>query len=176
MSSRNGSPPDGQRIQRNARKLNRRKVQALAAQGLSTTDIAEHQGVVRTTVWRFLEQLKPQQHQLTKFKNHRADCLAQIQGMALDVQERILERMRKDLEDEGITSALTPTAKTKILSAAVMAHAIGFDKERLERGKSTSNESLMAMIQRVDDELYPKSKKGRAKQSKDTIISERVVS
>jgi len=152
-----GNRACGQRIQRNARKLDREKVQALAAQGLSTTDIAKHQGTARTTVWRFLQQLKPQQHQLEQFKSNRADCLAQLHGKAVHVQDLALDRMLRDLEDDGFTDALTPTAKAKFLQAAVVAGGVSYDKERLERGQSTSNTSLMALIASADDVLYPKN-------------------
>ncbi len=147
---------DRQRSQRIARKLDREKVQDLAARGLSTADIAKQQGVATTSVWRFLRQLKPQQQQLDQFLNRRADCLAQIQGIALDVQERVLERMRENLEDDGKASALSPTSIAKFLQAAVVAGGVSFDKERLVRGESSHNLTLLALVAASDATLYRK--------------------
>ncbi len=148
----NGTPPE-QRTQRTSRKLNRRKVQELAKQGMSTADISQHQKVAPSTVWRFLQQLKPQQEQLSQFKEHRADCLAQIQGKALNVQELVLDQMTNDLQDVGFTNALTPTAKTKFLSAAALVGGISYDKERLERGQSTLNASGLIKLIVESDKL-----------------------
>ncbi len=156
---------DRQRSQRIARKLDREKVQDLAARGLSTADIAKHQGVATTSVWRFLRQLKPQQQQLDQFLNRRADCLAQIHGQALDVQERVLERMREDLEDEGKASALSPTVKAKFLQAAVVAGGVSYDKERLERGQSTTNSQLISLICTADEAAWPKQPQRNAAES-----------
>ena len=153
---------DRQRSQRIARKLDREKVQDLAARGLSTADIAKHQNVASTTVWRFLRQLKPQQQQLDQFLNRRADCLAQLHGQALDVQERVLDRMREDLEDDGIMKAMTPASKAKFLQAAVIAGGVSYDKERLQRNMSSSNLSILALVASVDDFLYPKSQVKKA--------------
>ena len=156
-NGRNGNgKPHGERTQRSARKLNRRKAQELAEQGTSTTDIAQHQGVARTTVWRFLQQLKPHQHQLDQFKEHRADCLAQIQGKALNVQELVLDQMTNDLQAVGFTNALTPTAKTKFLHAAVLAGGVAYDKERLERGQSTQHIGILTQAILASDQIHSK--------------------
>ena len=46
--------PSNQRTQRKPRKLDRAKVVELAEQGLKTVDIAKHQGVAPSTIFRFL--------------------------------------------------------------------------------------------------------------------------
>ena len=157
---RNGSQgnerPPGQRTQRNSRKLNRRKTQELNDVGMSTMDIAQHQGVARTTVWRFLQQLKPQQEQLNQFKEHRGDCFAQIQGKALHVQDLALDSIARDFEEKGFTNALTPTAKTKLLHAAVLAGGVAFDKERLAGGQSTQNVSFLSKVILASDQIPSK--------------------
>ncbi len=163
---------DRQRSQRIARKLDREKVRDLAAQGLSNPDIAKHQGVATTTVWRFLRQLKPQQQQLDQFLKRRADCLAHLHGQALDVQERVLDRMREDLEDDGIMAAMSPASKAKFLQAAVIAGGVSYDKERLQRGMSNSNISLLALVAQVDDLLYPK---GQVKKEEPPVIQGTVI-
>ncbi len=59
----------GQSNQRKARKINREKVLDLHAKGLSTEEIARHEGVVPSTVWRFLQQTKPEQQALVSGVN-----------------------------------------------------------------------------------------------------------
>lgn len=167
----NGTPP-GQRIQRSARKLNRRKVQELAEQGMSTTDISQHQKVAPSTVWRFLQQLKPNQHQLDQFKEHRADCLAQIHGKALNVQELVLDQMTNDLQDVGFTNALTPTAKTKFLHAVVLAGGVAYDKERLERGKTTQHIGILTKSI-LDSDKQPTQPIDKAVHTESVLASDR---
>ena len=163
MSSKRGAQE--QRSERIPRKLDREKVKDLAAQGLSTADIAKHQNVASTTVWRFLRQLKPQQQQLDYFKDRRADCLAQIQGKSLDVQELVLESMRQELEADVITRALSSTAKARFLQAAVIAGGVSYDKERLERGRSTGNLSLLALQADAESLLFRTPPKRHADES-----------
>ena len=140
------------RTQRNARKLDRKKVQDLHAQGLSTTEIAQHQGVAPSTVWRFLQQSKPEQHALEQFKAGRADVLARIQAKSLSAQEMIIDTL-----DEDLISALQPHQKSGLLMALNVQAGTLFDKERLERGKSTSNLSLFTrLVEQVDRDLFIK--------------------
>ena len=130
-----------ERTKRNARKMDRAKVVALAKQGMSTLDIARHQNVSPSTVWRFLQQTKPERQALELFKAHRADVLARLQAKSLDAQERILDTL-----DDGMIGALAPSQKTGLLMALNAQHGTLFDKERLERGESTSNISIVSRM------------------------------
>lgn len=130
--------PD-QRKQRSPRKLDAKKVLELRAQGVAITDIATHQGVVPSTIWRFLTRDKPQQEALERFKAGRADVLADMQAKSLHVQARILE----SLDQDGVTDALTASQKASLLVALNAQSGTIYDKERLERGKSTANVGLI---------------------------------
>jgi hypothetical protein len=144
----------GRNRQSTPRKLDRAKVQELHAKGLNTVEIAKHQGVNPSTVWRFLERTKPEVQALERFKSGRADALAALGADALEVQNLALKALKHRLGD-GISSALEPGQITKILQAAAMAHGIGFDKERLERGESTANISTVSrMIDGAVSALY----------------------
>lgn len=131
----------GERTQRKARKLNRQKVLELAEQGMSTTDIAQHQGVDRSTVWRFLELANPERQALEHFKQHRGDILARLCGKSLEVQEKILDSL-----DDGVISALNPHQKSGLLAVLNSQSGTLFDKERLERGQSTANHSILTKV------------------------------
>jgi len=131
----------GQSNQRKARKINRKKVLDLHAKGLSTEEIARHQGVAPSTVWRFLQQTEPERQALEQFKTCRADVLARIQAKSLDAQERILDTL-----DDGMVAALTPSQKSGLLMSLNAQSGTVFDKERLERGQSTQNVSLIGKM------------------------------
>lgn len=130
-----------QRKPRTARKLDRKKVVDLYKKGLSTEEIAKHQGVAPSTVWRFLQQTKPEQQALESFKANRADVLARLQAKSLSAQERILDTL-----DDGVVAALTPSQKSGLLMSLNAQSGTVFDKERLERGQSTSNVSLVGKM------------------------------
>lgn len=129
------------RTQRTARKLDRQKVIELAKQGLSTADIAQHQGVDRSTVWRFLELSKPERQALEHFKQHRADILDRLCGKSLDVQEKILDSL-----DDAVINTLTPSQKTGLIAVLNSQSGTLFDKSRLERGQSTANHSVLTKV------------------------------
>jgi len=139
-------PSRGPRTRRKAKKINRKVVLELHEKGLSTVQIAQHQGVAPSTIWRFLQQTEPERLQLEQFKSQRADYLAKLQGKAIEVQHLALDRLKADLEDDRISSALSPTAKTQYLNAATIAGGTSFDKERLERGQSTANISTLSKM------------------------------
>jgi IS30 family transposase len=150
----------GQCIQRKARKLDRRKALDQHKRGLSNAEIANLQGVNESTVWRFLERTKPEQRALERFKSGRADELANVQGKAVQVQHLVLDRMRDELSDDRMASALSPSQKSGYLNAATIAGGTAFDKERLERGESTQNISTMSRMldNRVGSKYKPKSR------------------
>jgi IS30 family transposase len=133
----------GQRIERSARKLNRKVVLALSEKGLSTIDIARHQGVAPSTIFRFLQRAKPDQFAVKAFKGSRADVFARLQIKSLDAQERLLDSLTDD-----VLAALTPHQKSGLLHSLNAQAGTLYDKERLEVGKSTSNLSSLAQVMR----------------------------
>ena len=141
------------------RKLNPVKVRELAAQGLSIPDIAEHQGVNRSTVWRFLERLSPEQEALKRFQETRPDAFALLHGDTLQSHALALTRLREDLEDEDLMRATKPSIKAGILRDVAVAGGVIFDKERLERGQSTANiQTISKLIAMSDEQLFKASK------------------
>ena len=130
-----------ERIQRKARKLDRAKVLELAEQGLKTADIAKHQGVAPSTIFRFLEQTMPERQALEVFKKERGDVFARLAAKSLDLQERVV-----DTYDERLIAALKPHEKGALIHALNIQAGTLYDKERLERGKSTQNLSVLGKL------------------------------
>ena len=62
--------------QRTPRKLNRAKALHQAARGMSNPEIAKQQGVNKSTVFRFMQRMRPEQQAVEQFKAGRADVLA----------------------------------------------------------------------------------------------------
>ena len=149
---------------RSPRKINASRVLKLAELGMPKVDIAKSQGVRPNTIWRFLDQHRAHVQAIGVFKEKRADLLAGLQAKVLDVQSRIIETL-----DDGVIRGLKAQAKTGLLMALNATSGTSFDKERLERGQSTSNQSVMSlMVDNTIKGLYDQSasvaskKKGRA--------------
>ena len=131
----------GQRSQRSARKLDRKAALAQRDRGLTNREIAGLQGVATSTVRRFLERMEPERAAVEEFKSGRADALARIQGKSLDLQERIIDSMT-----DHVLETLAPHQKNGLLMSVNTVFGTAFDKERLERGKSTQNIGLIAKM------------------------------
>lgn len=141
---------NNQRKECKPRKINRKKVLDLHARGFSAPEIAQQQGVAHSTVWRFLERMKPEIGAVEEFKKNRADVLARIQAKSLDAQERIIDTL-----NDGVLSALTASQKSAMIIALNAQSGTAFDKERLERGQSSSNIAILtAMLEEAHATLY----------------------
>ena len=127
--------------QRQSRKLNRDAVTAMHAQGMGIPEIAKQQDVDHSTVWRFLKETKPEREALEAFKRNRADLLAKLQAKAGDVMHRIIERM-----DDAFVYALKPSEMNGALQSLNIVAGTAFDKERLDRGQSTANHSILTKV------------------------------
>ncbi len=130
-----------QRKQRTARKIDREKVMELHRQGLKVADIATHQGVAPSTVWRFLSSTSEEQQALKDYVSGRAQVFQRLQAKSLDLQHRVL-----DTFDDGILKAMTTHQKTGLVSVLSAQTGTLYDKERLETGKSTQNVGIVARM------------------------------
>lgn len=139
--SRHAKTPGTQRTQRTSRRLNRKTALDLNQRGFTNPEIARQQGVATSTVWRFLQQTKPEKQALEQFKTNRADVLARLQAMSLDAQERIIKTL-----DDGVVGALTASQKSGLLMSLNAQAGTSFDKERLQRGQSTQNISWASRL------------------------------
>lgn len=134
----------------NARKLDRELAREQAERGLTNQEIADSQGVDRTTVWRFMDSLKAERRAIEDFRANRADVFARLQGKAIDLQFRIIESF-----DDGVLASLTPSQKTALAMSLNAVVGTIYDKERLETGKSTENVSLLTrMLDSAQDQVF----------------------
>lgn len=105
-------------------KAMREKVAELGKTDLTQEDIAGMIGIERSTVSKILKSFKVHKEQVETFKDERADAMAVI-------QREILSNITVD------------EIKKAPLQTKMMSYGILYDKERLERGQSTSNESII---------------------------------
>lgn len=140
-ASNEATPPCRERKAARARRLDRAKVLTLAKQGLSNSVIAKLQGCNPSTVWRYLQASGEETRALEAFKAGRGDAFATIQGKGLDVQHKLLDSLTDDVLD-----ALSPHQKASLLVTLSTVVGVAYDKERLERGKSTQNIGLIARM------------------------------
>ena len=127
------------------RKLNEKRVIQLAEQGFSTYEIARTQGVNHSSVHRFLESYQIEKKQTEAYKVDRANLLSYTGSKFHSLVTRIADELQRDA-DNGVLAALGPEAKGKLARDLSVVQGVVFDKERLERGESTSNVSLVAKI------------------------------
>ncbi len=120
------------------------KAVALKEQGAQTVDIARALSCSRSTVKDMLKRVDQEAAQVKEYVSKRGDLLAQTQAMIANVEQMVLNSIT-----EQDVNACTATQKATILAQLTTARAINFDKERLERGQSTSNiNSLLVVAQR----------------------------
>ena len=125
-----------------ALKLNREKVLELSKSGLCVSDIARHQGVYPSTVWRFLDKQSEAHRELEAFKSNRANVFADLQHKAIRLQNDLLDSFYVN----GVLVPLAPQQKTGLVMALNAVSGTIYDKERLELGKSTQNVGLIARM------------------------------
>jgi len=100
---------------------------AMAQEGLKPIEIAERLGVARQTVSIRLRNFAKRITRLEEFKLHKADVMAEIQM-------------------EILHSINASDIKKAPLQIKAMTYGIFYDKERLERGQSTSNVSIKSVV------------------------------
>jgi hypothetical protein len=100
--------------------------------GMSYNDIAKAQGCSRANIIQVLARYAINQEHVENFKKHRADILAGLQGRLL----------------QSITPA---DIKKAPLGSKVLAVAQLYDKERLERGQSTTNIDVHVNVQKISE-------------------------
>jgi len=85
---------------RKARKIDRDEVLKLAGQGMSKTDIAKHQGVTVSCIWKFLDKVSPEYEILQRFKDNSADIHTYDRYKTREQRMRVLQAMEETSDDK----------------------------------------------------------------------------
>lgn len=141
MDTAIAEPPTKRKASRR-KPINEERVVDLHNVGLTNAEIGKTQGVSQWTIMRFLEDVEKDFNGIETFKKHRADIFARIGAQNLDLQRKLLDK----LNTEGILNALTPSQIASLTFALNSQHGTIYDKERLERGQSTQNHSIMTKM------------------------------
>ena len=104
-------------------KVDIREALRLKCKGLSYAKVAEELGVSAGAVHKRIQALIPDKNAIEGYKEKKADILA-------DLQLRLLENIDPELIKKS-------SVRDRVVSAGIL-----IDKERLERGQSTSNMAL----------------------------------
>jgi len=129
-------------------KLDGRKVKALALAGVSISDIAKHQDVNHSTVWRFLKQSNIVAKDINYYKSHRSEILSILQCNDLELHTRLVKSYLDRNEDS--INAMGDQAKIGLINVLNNSFGTKYDKERLEEGKSTQNIAYADIIKAQD--------------------------
>lgn len=127
------------------RKIDPAKVQELASLGVCPADIAKHQGVDHSAVWQYLDRHKIERKQVERYKADRADLFAFTGGRITGINHAVMASIEEDIEN-GILASLDPKVKGQLARDLSVVQGVYFDKERLERGQSTQNVSLIGKM------------------------------
>lgn len=117
-------------------KLDRAKVQQLAAQGVSQIDIARMQGVSDSAVSRYLQSLKPLKQDIDVYVANHADLLSLSQAKKHAVETMIIDRWISD-PDKYLFSQDVRLQK-EIIHTMQGGRYYDHQSERLERGLATT--------------------------------------
>lgn len=148
-------PSQPRRSRKPVYKIDPAKVLALSKQGLNNCDIARHQGVTPSAIWRFLDRVQAEKVRLQAFKDGRADALAMLHADSVQILELGMRSLDKDMQEDGVFHTQTPNAKANILRDMAVVNGVLFDKERLERGQSTQNVSVIErMLDASHEQIY----------------------
>lgn len=115
---------------------------AARAAGQTHREIAAAAGVSHVMVGSILKRYLDDKHAVSAFVTHRADILANVQRQALSLQLDLIE----DLQRDRLAGTLTPSQKSGLLHTLTVVHGTALDKERLERGQSSANISVMQQM------------------------------
>lgn len=131
-------------------KINKKKVEELCLQGMSNADIAIHQGVNHSTIWRFVQSLDKEKQELKKYDEMKADALTKNHGLSVERTEYMLSSM----SDQSI-DAMSESEKKEWFKAMKIGQGIDNQNIRLEKGKSTVNNMVVSVFQQKAHEQPP---------------------
>ncbi len=120
-----------------AYKIDRAKVQSLAAQGIRPCDIAKIEGVSDSTITRYLQSVNLQLPEIKRYTSMRADVLAGSQLKFQTIADLIAENWLN--HPELLLQSQDVRLQKEVLVAVQGAKTYDFNSERLERGESTGN-------------------------------------
>lgn len=144
-------PAPAKRSRRSKAPANLDTVAAQYAAGQTTRELAREYGTSHVSIQRWLDKHHAEMRSVERYKLTRADILARVQSKALKLQEEIIEGLEKD----SLAGTLTPQQKSGLLQSLNIVHGTLFDKERLERGQSSHNISVLSrMIDNTVDDMY----------------------
>ncbi len=124
---------------------------SLHKQGHSTYQIADYIGCNQSTVFRHLKKIIKQNKVVKVYKEQRADLLAFQQAEEYEIQAKLRDHLKVDSN----ILALSESQKKSWYDSLNISSGTKYDKERIERGLSTSNMSIAGVIEtnigRLDD-------------------------
>lgn len=116
--------------------------------GFSSSEIARDVGCSYATVYNIVKKQQSFTQSLDDFRQDRPFYLSKVQKLAL-------ERKLEILEDDRLWSKLKPMEKVNAIKTLNIVVGTMYDKERLELGLSTANQSsVVKFIESCHDDLF----------------------
>ena len=118
--------------------LRNEMIVAAVQSGHKKNDIAEKFGITRQSVWKIMKNVEKESPMIEKYRANRADVLAWNQIKRMEKQTDIIESIKPgELENADLR------VKMMALNALGLDKAREYEQERLERGQSTENVSVI---------------------------------
>lgn len=136
------------------RKINADKVLQLKSQGMNNYDIAKHQGVTPSAVWKFLDKNSNDYKDLEIFKDHSATVHLYDRFKVRKQRERIVNSI-ESTEDKEIAE-LSLDKKGNLIKALAVTEGIMEDKEmdaREGRQQAQSYHQINISMGEIEKEL-----------------------
>ncbi|MCP4569122.1 MAG: hypothetical protein GY841_16225 [FCB group bacterium] len=147
------------------RKIDPVKVDELLDAGVSMPDIAQHQGVTTSAIWKYADKNRPEYQYLDRYREYQVDINEAALMRIQIARERFTDSILRT--DETDLDALSPNQKVSGVHSLTVAGGIQQDKVRLLKGESTENLAVAS----AEDEFLRSS--GRIRQLEAALVAVR---
>ena len=119
--------------------------QTLIDDGYSSYKIAKQFSLPQKTAWRIIQKIRHRSSNLNHFKDNRSNYLASIHSKSILLQDRIYDHFI-DMSDDVFNRLTSDTKRALLHTTGINANNI-YNQERLEGDLSTSNTSVLDLVE-----------------------------
>ena len=134
--------------------------------GESIASLAKQEGVGYGAMYHFLHRIRPELKKVADYLPVRADLFAMLSLKAMNLQDKLIDYFSHD----SVIDSLTPNERVNLIHAMNASSGIYYDKERLERGKTTAN--VGALVRFIGEAHATKFGRNPEIEAQDVVVSE----
>ena len=134
--------------------------------GESIASLAKQESVTYGAMHHFLHRIRPELKKVSDYLPVRADLFAFLSLKAMNLQEKLISYF----DNEEVMRSLKPNEMTNLIYALNTTAGTFYDKERLERGKTTAN--VGALVRFIGEAHATKFGRNPEIEAQDVVVSE----